>query len=100
MIPPAPSDPPPGGASPRWRALHRDILACKKCEIAGYIPHAAPVFQARPGQRLMLLGQAPGIVEVEVRKPFAARAGGELDRWMVRAGFQGDDHFRSLTYIT
>ena len=100
MIPPAPSDPAPRGASPWWQGLHRDILACKRCEVAGYIPFAAPMFQGRPGQRLMLIGQAPGIVEVEVRKPFAARAGKELERWMARAGFTDDDHFRSLTYIT
>ncbi len=61
---------------------------------------ATPMFQGQPTQRLMLIGQAPGIVEVEVRKPFAARAGKELERWMARAGFTDDDHFRSLTYIT
>jgi uracil-DNA glycosylase len=58
------------------------------------------MFQGRPGQRLMLIGQAPGIVEVAIRKPFAGRAGRELERWMQRAGFAGDGHFRSLTYIT
>ena len=58
------------------------------------------MFQGRPGQRLMLIGQAPGIVELGPRKPFAGRAGSELERWMQRAGFAGDDHFRGLTYIT
>jgi uracil-DNA glycosylase len=58
------------------------------------------MFQGRPGQRLMLVGQAPGIMEVEARKPFAWRSGKELERWMVRAGFDNDDHFRALTYIT
>jgi uracil-DNA glycosylase len=48
----------------------------------------------------MLIGQAPGQVELGSRKPFAGRAGRELERWMQRAGFADDDHFRSLTYIT
>jgi uracil-DNA glycosylase len=67
---------------------------------SGHIAEARPMFQGRPGQRLMLIGQAPGIVELGPRKPFAGRAGKELERWMQRAGFAGDDHFRSLTYIT
>jgi uracil-DNA glycosylase family 4 len=67
---------------------------------SGHIPEANPIFQGRPGRRLMLIGQAPGIVELGPRKPFAGRAGKELERWMQRAGFTNDDHFRSLTYIT
>jgi uracil-DNA glycosylase len=100
MIPPAPSDPSPPGADPEWRRLHEDILACTRCVESGHIAEARPMFQGRPGQRLMLIGQAPGIVELGPRKPFAGRAGKELERWMQRAGFAGDDHFRSLTYIT
>ena len=67
---------------------------------SGHIPFAQPMFQGGPGQRLMLVGQAPGIHELGPRKPFAARSGAELARWMARAGFEGDDHFRTLTYIT
>jgi uracil-DNA glycosylase len=48
----------------------------------------------------MLVAQAPGVVEIDERRPFAARSGRELARWMVRAGFRDDDHFRSLTYMT
>jgi uracil-DNA glycosylase len=58
------------------------------------------MFQGAPGQRLMLVGQAPGERELGPRKPFAGRSGAELARWMTRAGFSGDDHFRSLTYIS
>jgi uracil-DNA glycosylase len=67
---------------------------------SGHIPFALPMFQGAPGQRLMLVGQAPGERELGPRKPFAGRSGAELARWMTRAGFDGDDHFRSLTYIT
>ncbi|MEA2646614.1 MAG: uracil-DNA glycosylase, partial [Chloroflexota bacterium] len=86
MRAPGPSDPAPPGASQAWRRLHRDILACTRCVESGHIPVATPMFQGRPGQRLMLIGQAPGVVEMDVRRPFAARAGKELERWMVRAG--------------
>jgi uracil-DNA glycosylase len=47
----------------------------------------------------MLVGQAPGRTERESRRPFSGRAGKELDRWMVQAGFESPDEFRSLTYI-
>src|SRR5947209_8470824 len=97
---PAASDPEPLGAGPDWVALHRRMLACERCVEAGHIPFASPMFQGAPWQRLMLVGQAPGIMEVEARRPFAARSGAELARWMVRAGFDDDAHFRSLTYVT
>src|SRR5947209_2864839 len=66
--------------------LHRRILACKLCQEAGYIELAAPVVVGRSGSRMMLIGQAPGVTELEVRKPFAGRAGRELFRWMARIG--------------
>ena len=45
------------------------------------------------------MGQAPGPAERVSRRPFDGRAGKELDRWMLRAGFAGSDEFRRLTYI-
>ena len=48
----------------------------------------------------MLVGQAPGIVEEDVRRPFAGRAGRQLVRWMERAGFAGEQEFRDRVYIT
>jgi uracil-DNA glycosylase family 4 len=76
------------------------MLACEKCVLSGHIPFARPMFQGAPGQRLMLVGQAPGERELGPRKPFAGRSGAELARWAVRAGFRDDDEFRSLTYVT
>ena len=46
-----------------------------------------------------LVGQAPGPVERESRRPFSGRAGKELDRWMLRAGFESAEEFRRVTYI-
>ena len=47
----------------------------------------------------MLVGQAPGPVELESRRPFSGRAGRELERWVLRAGFASDQEFRRATYI-
>jgi uracil-DNA glycosylase len=38
-------------------------------------------------------------VETETRRPFSGRAGKELERWMVRAGFRDGEEFRRMTYI-
>lgn len=47
----------------------------------------------------MLVGQAPGPVELDTRRPFSGRAGKELARWALRAGFESDDDFRRVTYV-
>jgi len=36
----------------------------------------------------MIVGQAPGGVEVTTRVPFSGRAGAELRRWLARAGIE------------
>jgi uracil-DNA glycosylase family 4 len=69
------------------------------CEEQGIIAEAAPTFEGRWAARFFLVGQAPGPVEKESRRPFSGRAGRELDRWMVRAGFRDGEEFRRMTYI-
>ena len=81
----------------RLQAAHR---ACTRCADAGFIPRAHPVFSGRAGQRILLVGQAPGVVEDDVTRPFAGRAGRHLVRWMVRAGFRDEVDFRDRVYIT
>jgi uracil-DNA glycosylase len=80
-------------------ALQAPCRACHVCVDEGIIPEATPTFEGRWGARFFLVGQAPGPVERESRRPFSGRAGKELDRWMVRAGFASADEFRRLTYI-
>jgi uracil-DNA glycosylase len=79
--------------------LHRRILACRACEKAGYIERAAPVVAGHAGNRMMLIGQAPGITELEVRRPFAGRAGKELFRWLASIDIPEGD-FREHVYMT
>lgn len=40
------------------------------------------MFEGRPGQRALLFGQSPGVVEGEERRPWRGRAGRTLRRWL------------------
>ncbi|MEP6751181.1 MAG: uracil-DNA glycosylase family protein [Candidatus Dormiibacterota bacterium] len=73
--------------------------ACRTCVDDGIIPEANPTFEGQWGAPFMLVGQAPGPTEKVSRRPFSGRAGKELDRWMVRAGFASAEEFRRFTYI-
>ncbi len=84
----------------RLNALQREQRACTRCEEAGYIPRAHPVFSGHAGQRIMLIGQAPGPVEHDQSRPFAGRSGRQLMRWFVRAGFRDEADVRERIYMT
>ena len=73
--------------------------ACHACVDDRIIPEANPTFQGEWGAPFFLVGQAPGPSERVSRRPFSGRAGKELDRWMIRAGFESPDEFRRQTYI-
>jgi uracil-DNA glycosylase len=81
------------------RAHRSACLACRVCVDDGIIPEANPTFEGEWGAPFMLVGQAPGPTERVSRRPFSGRAGKELDRWMLRAGFESPEEFRKLTYI-
>jgi len=66
--------------------LQREIRACTACVAAGFLPTAAPVVAGRRRDRIMIVGQAPGAIEVTTRVPFTGRAGAKLRRWLARAG--------------
>ena len=63
-------------------SLQRDNRACRACSEAGYPLESLPVLEGREGQRAYLLGQAPGVVEGEERRPWRGRAGQTLRRWL------------------
>ena len=81
-------------------AIQRDHRACVRCVDAGYLASAHPVFRGRAGQRLMLVGQAPGPVEDDVTRPFAGRAGMQLMRWFAQAGFASEQEVRDRVFMT
>jgi uracil-DNA glycosylase len=55
-----------------------------------------PILWARPGQRNLLVGQAPGIVEVDIGLPFAGTAGRTLRRWLAPLGVTDHESFLDL----
>ena len=63
-------------------SLQRDNRACRACLDAGYRIESQPVFEGHAGQKAFILGQAPGIVEGEERRPWRGRAGQTLRRWL------------------
>jgi uracil-DNA glycosylase len=63
-------------------SLQRDNAVCRACSEAGYPLESLPVFEGAAAQRAYLLGQAPGHVEGEERRPWRGRAGRALRRWL------------------
>jgi uracil-DNA glycosylase len=64
------------------RSLQRDNRVCRACVEAGYPLESWPVLEGREGQVAYMLGQAPGVVEGEERRPWRGRAGRTLRRWL------------------
>jgi uracil-DNA glycosylase len=69
--------------------LQREMLVCARCVNAGYLRMANGVagFRGKIGDRLMIVGQAPGHLSVERGEPFSGPSGRVLDGWLRRAGF-------------
>jgi uracil-DNA glycosylase len=80
-------------------ALHAQIRSCRRCVLAGHLPEANPIVEGRVTDRVMIVGQAPGIVEVGAGRPFAGRSGAELRRWLSQAGID-EEHLPYRTSIT
>jgi uracil-DNA glycosylase len=68
-----------------YRSLHslqRHNAACRACAEEGFRLESPPVFSGRPGQRAYILGQAPGVLEGQERRPWRGRAGRTLRAWL------------------
>ena len=79
--------------------LHEEMRACRRCLEAGHDIVPGAVFQGRLGARVMLIGQAPGVTEVEAKRPFNAGSGRRLFQWLGAAGWE-EDTFRQTQYMT
>ena len=82
--------------------LQRDLRACRLCLEAGYSVAPGAIFSHPPQARVMLIGQAPGITEVEAQRPFNAGSGRRLFRWLEQAGWREEDFRRRyvMTAVT
>jgi uracil-DNA glycosylase len=80
-------------------SLQRDNAACRACAEEGFPLESLPVFEGRPGQRALIVGQAPGVVEGQERRPWRGRAGQTLRRWleMDEEDFYGTFYCASVT---
>lgn len=75
--------------------LRAELAACRDCGLPG----ARPILSFARSPLVMLVGQAPGKVEMEGGRPFAGRAGRTLFRWLERAGLD-ESRARDRIYIS
>jgi uracil-DNA glycosylase len=80
-------------------ALHTEMRACRRCLEAGFSITPGAIFSGPASARVMIVGQAPGVTEVEAQRPFNASSGRRLFQWLAEAGWDEDD-FRATQYMT
>ena len=79
--------------------LHAQMGSCRQCLDAGYQVTPPAVFSGCQSARLMIIGQAPGITEVQAKRPFNAGSGQRLFKWLAEAGIE-EAWFRATQYMT
>lgn len=83
----------------RFDALQTEMRACRRCLEADHWVQPPAVTQGVVSARMMTIGQAPGITEVEAGRPFNAGSGKRLFEWLGEAGIE-EDWFRTTQYMT
>jgi uracil-DNA glycosylase len=81
--------------APALDAHRAALTACRRCLLS---PGVRPVLSHARAPRVMLVGQAPGRVEIDSGRPFSGRAGRTLFRWFARAGL-AEETVREHVYI-
>ena len=81
------------------KQLHTEMRACRLCLEAGHEIVPGAVFRGSAGAEVLLIGQAPGVTEVEAKRPFNATSGTRLFQWLGEAGWD-EDAFRARHYMT
>ncbi len=87
------------GRAEAIKALQQQILCCRLCEEHGYIPMARPLVGGRPGDRIMVIGQAPGHRSIAKGRSFSGPGGTILQKWLEQAGFP-PGYLHSHTYLS
>jgi uracil-DNA glycosylase len=72
-----------------------ELHACRKCPRMASAPVSGPAVRSE----VMLVGQAPGVREPQMGRPFAWTAGKTLFRWFEEACGFGEDVFRAHIYM-
>ena len=79
--------------------LGNELRSCHQCIDAGYEISPGAIFSHPTTSKVMLIGQAPGVTEVEAQRPFNAGSGRRLFQWLEQAGWQEND-FRANNVMT
>jgi uracil-DNA glycosylase family 4 len=79
--------------------LQERIRTCRLCQEHGYIPVAHPIVSGRAGDRMMVIGQAPGHLSTARDRPFSGPGGMVLQKWLERAGFPAG-YLHEHTYLS
>jgi uracil-DNA glycosylase len=80
-------------------ALHCQMRACRRCLEEGHLITPGAVFSGIVTAEVMVVGQAPGITEVEAGRPFNGSSGRRLFEWLAETGWQ-EIEFRATQYMT
>jgi uracil-DNA glycosylase len=75
------------------------MRACRRCLEAGYPISPGAVFSGPASARVMVVGQAPGVTETEVGRPFNGSSGRRLFGWLSEAGWP-EPAFRATQYLS
>jgi uracil-DNA glycosylase len=75
------------------------MRACRRCLEAGFSIVPGAVYSGPAAARVMIVGQAPGVTEVEAGRPFNASSGRRLFQWLAEAGWE-EAEFRATQYMT
>ena len=79
--------------------LQAEMRNCRQCLNAGYPIALGAVFSGPASSRVMIVGQAPGVTEAQVKRPFNGSSGTRLFRWLAQAGWK-EAEFRAHHYMT
>jgi uracil-DNA glycosylase len=89
----------PASSKKSLNALHAEMRACRRCLEAGFSITPGAIFSGPASACVMVVGQAPGVTEVEAQRPFNASSGRRLFQWLSEAGW-GEGQFRTTQYMT
>ena len=77
------------------KSHQKKLAACKQCENMTPLP----IIGQAIASKILLVGQAPGVKEPELQRPFAWTAGKTLFKWFNSIGVD-EEQFRSLVYMS
>ena len=81
------------------KLLQLEMSGCSRCLESGYAITPGAIFSGNCEAKVMVIGQAPGVTEVEARRPFNANSGRRLFNWLGSAGWD-EETFRQRQYMT